>query len=192
MSDLAFPDSQPWSKAAYPVWALVSGYAGEQRRKRRLVMITTYSDDSGTGGPKLVMASVSATAERWAAFSDDWAAELVANKPVGHLKMAEAFSLTGQFNGFLPDERDAKLTALVAVLDKHAMVGTACIIDDAAYRKVFSGRPAATMDHPYFHGCMQTIEMVMEAFEYLSGNDKIDFVFDRMNPKIFLDVLLNG
>jgi hypothetical protein len=189
LTDPALPDSRPWSKAAYPVWALVSGFPGEKRRKRPLVMLKAYIDDSGTGGSLAVMAGFAATAERWAAFSDAWPAALAAGKPIENLKMSEAFGLAGQFRNFTEDERDKKLRDLLSVINEHAMSGVALMIDTKAYAAVMKGGAAATLDHPYFHACMMMILHFLNQYRYRSGLEKMDFIFDRMNPKIGLEVI---
>ena len=58
-------------------------------------MLQAFIDDSGTGGPLMVMAGFAATAEKWAAFSDEWDAVRKSGKPIAYLKMKEAFAFNG-------------------------------------------------------------------------------------------------
>src|SRR5437867_2089333 len=99
-------------------------------------MLQAYTDDSGTGGPVVVMASFVSTTENWAAFSEEWDAVRKSGKAISHLKMADAFCLTGEFRGFSDEERDAKIFEFVRLINKHILLGSVCIIDGAAYKRV--------------------------------------------------------
>jgi hypothetical protein len=181
MPPLVLPDSAPWSEAAYPVWAMVSGYAGEKRRKRPLVMLQAFIDDSGTGGPLMVMAGFVATAEKWAAFSDEWDAVRKSGKPIAHLKMKEAFAFNGQFNGFTEKERDDKIYDLINVINKYAAYSVGCVIDAKAYEKALANSPAKTLESPYFHACMTMImHFALGVRKHIGPANPIDFIFDRM------------
>jgi len=63
------------------------------------------------------MAGFISTADNWALFSDAWAAELRAEKPISYLKMREANSRDGEFDGWTQAEVREKLARLKAVID---------------------------------------------------------------------------
>ena len=61
------------SKAAERIWSLVSRLPSAKRRRRVLLMLQAYIDDSAKGDPNLfVLAGYISTTKRWAAFSDEW------------------------------------------------------------------------------------------------------------------------
>jgi hypothetical protein len=84
--------------AALHVWAIVSGLADEQRRKRLLLVLQAFIDDSGNGQPPvLVLAGFVARAESWATFADKWRAALGG---LAYFKMKECASLSGEFTNW--------------------------------------------------------------------------------------------
>ncbi len=73
------------------IWGLVCGYATPYRRRKLLLMLKGYIDDSGSepSAPDFVLAGYVLPAEVWAHFSDEWAAELLRGRPIEYLHMKE-------------------------------------------------------------------------------------------------------
>lgn len=71
-----------------------------------MVALQGFIDDSGEqddpSGPVIVLAGFIATAERWAAFSDNRQAALDAKPPIAYFKMVEAARLRGEFRRGVP------------------------------------------------------------------------------------------
>lgn len=82
-----------------------------------------FVDDSGGKGqgPIFLLESLSMASERWASFSDRWAACLQANPTIAYFKMNEAAHLSGQFASMSRQQRDDKLCALVEVINAFRM-----------------------------------------------------------------------
>src|SRR5690349_3270968 len=109
------------SAASY-VEALVSGLPAGQREHQALMVLQAYFDDSGSsaGEPVYVLAGCLAGAERWAAFSTEWAQKL-SDHGLPHFKMSEAQALKGPFSrGWEPSRRDKVVYELAEIVAKHA------------------------------------------------------------------------
>jgi len=153
-------------------------------------MLQAFIDDSGTGGPLFVMAGCVATAEKWEAFTDEWEAVRKSGKAIAHLKMVEAFGLTGEFRGFSEKERDDKIYDLINVVNKYAALSAVCAIDGTAYQKLLAGGPAKTLDTPYFHACMTIMmQFVVGVRRNIGPANPIDFIFDRMHPSLLQEIV---
>jgi hypothetical protein len=114
-------DALPWSEAAAPVWALVCHFPSTQRRRRKLVMINGYIDESEDDAV-FAMAGFVAPAEEWAKFSDAWDEACAAPPQTkGILKTKEIMRSPprGAFWGLSDEQRDEKLRLLYSVIDAH-------------------------------------------------------------------------
>ena len=100
--------------AGEPVVALVSGLAPVRRETRPLLMLQAYIDDSGVGGPLLVLAGYIATAPAWAEFSRDWQELLDMRPRWPYAKMSE-----------IAQSQDAarweRAQALYRVIERHVL-----------------------------------------------------------------------
>jgi hypothetical protein len=130
--------ASPWSQVGSPVWALVSCFSSEQRKTRLLLMLQIYVDDSGDAGSTAAfMAGFLSTAERWAAFSDDWKAVLDERPTLKYLKMSEAAACKGEFYGWASERRDDRMGKFVAAIKKHVDYGVVSAIRAKDFREIF-------------------------------------------------------
>ena len=113
-----------------------------------------YIDESGFGqGPVYVFGGVLSTAEKWAAFSDEWQAVLDMPSPgrIGHFKADDAINLTGEFHHWRGDNRDEKCRFLGRVMHSHVQTGFVLHMSHADFAEVMK-RPLAKelIPSPYF------------------------------------------
>ena len=143
--------------------------------------IQVYVDDSGGigQGPVFVMAGLLGWSEYWAQFSEAWKKVLDTPPRLGRFKMHDAAKLTGDFYGFLPEQRDAKLIELLRVIDAHELALISVILDLSAFGDTIRRNTSKPNNNPYFTGyCM----MVMAAaYELLAGdwNERFEIIFDE-------------
>ncbi|WP_139784827.1 hypothetical protein [Roseovarius sp. A-2] len=79
-----------------------------------MAFFEVYFDDSSSdeGDRRLFIAGYLNSAENWALFSDAWKECLDEKPKLKYLKMSEAKALQGEFRGWSPELRDAKLKRL--------------------------------------------------------------------------------
>jgi hypothetical protein len=98
------------------------GLPEDKRRRRNLVVIQAFADDSGVYDGKSTILAIAAfvgPAEHWAEFSDEWAHYLRQSPAIPYFKMKEAAGLGGQFRGWNESDRDEKIRGLVRIIDRH-------------------------------------------------------------------------
>jgi hypothetical protein len=159
------------------IWALVSGLAGARRRNRLLLMLQAYIDESFTIDPPIyAMAGFIAPAEKWAAFSDEWALCL---SPIKHFKMNDAMTLDGEFRWWREDNRDEKVALLRAIIDEHVTAAIACAVRPDELARVFDGDglPKRLLS-PYYFLLHVMIGELATRQRTLGLNEKVDFIFD--------------
>src|ERR1700730_9070242 len=110
-------ESVPWSVAAAPIWAVVCHFPAEQRRRRKLVIVSGYVDES-ENDTVFVLGGFVAPAEEWAKFSDAWAAALEAKPRIRLLKTNDAMHVPphGEFRGLSEESRDEKLRLFYSII----------------------------------------------------------------------------
>src|SRR5436305_305419 len=97
-----------------------------KRRNRILVMLQAYFDDSLGGNfhgrpMVLVLGGFIATAEAWAAFSDEWQRILDFPPRISVFKMNDAMLGKGELRGVPKDVRDEKIKLLASTANDHAI-----------------------------------------------------------------------
>jgi Protein of unknown function (DUF3800) len=165
-----------------PKWlSFLSGLPEAKRRRKVLVPIQAFIDDSG--GPDgrskhLVLAAVITTAERWAAFSDEWEACLKETPALRTFKMKDAAGLSGQFFGRTAAQRDTKMLALAMIMNRYVEYGAVSGIDLEAFNKTL-GTPGLSMgEDPYFYPFLTMIWGVTKFFWRQGIRERIQFIFD--------------
>ena len=167
--------------------------------------VCAFVDDSGSGGDSrfYVLGGFMADFATWESFSDAWDATLINKPSIKYFKMAEANSLKGQFSGWTEPYRDAKVNALIDVINAHEVFQGSCAIDDNyadIVVPVFGNRWRGQYDNPYlylFTGIITHFSAMEYRWEYAqrgvpldklvifdetahtgSQPQKVDFVFD--------------
>ena len=185
---MRLPDAAPWSKAAAPIWALVSGLPGERRRKRPLFMFQAFIDESGERSHTSIfaLAGYLAPAEQWAAFADEWQTILDMKPRLEYFKMNEAYRLKDQFWGWSEDQRNERLCLLYGVIERHVTAETSLIIDLKIHDEIFSNAAnflnvwnRKQMLNPYPFAVSSLIASIHKHRDFLHVTDRIEFIFDR-------------
>jgi hypothetical protein len=175
------------------IWALVPGMSAlpdAAARRRLLVALEAYIDDSGTGNPPVyLLGGFIARAESWAVFKEEWRDAL--NRPtlqpdgrllrLDYFKMKEAHHLHEQFSGWDGAVANEKVVELVGIVKRHAFSGifTGVMHDD--YNEVVSANSDWPFKGPYFftYNCLMTATL---KFLNREGIDEpVDFIFDEQH-----------
>ncbi len=156
------------------------GLPEPKRRRRLLLTIKAYIDDSGVKGtdPVFVLAGFIGRAERWAEFSDAWKQCLDASPSIQYLKMNEAVKLNGEFRSWEPKERNKKLADLVAIIKEFPQRAIHVTIDTEAFAKHHAPHLLPPMANPYFMGCSTMIAAVCYDVLDLGVAEQIEIIFD--------------
>jgi hypothetical protein len=161
--------------------ALVCGYSGTIRQRKQLVMLTAYFDDSSSEQEEklLVLAGYIHNAETWARFSDDWQVVLAAPPSIEYFKMREAENLNGQFGGWEPIARNAKVLTFAEVIEKHVPWSIECSISRRNHQAIV--RPVGPYDlrFPYFDAFYAVIIKLAQWHYQIGLTIPVDFVFDE-------------
>ncbi len=172
--------SPPWSRAAAPVWALVSGYAPRVRGEKLLVFLQAFADDSASevGDKRLVIAGYLNRADKWALFSEAWDEELRAAPAIEYLKMSEANNLGGQFRHWTKEARDEKLRGLARVI-RHFEPWSfeTSVSRDQYYRLVTPVAPRGS--NPHFVCDFSFVAGVVRYAKSQRIKTPIKFIFDE-------------
>jgi len=177
--DLWIPPSVAW-----PIWSLVCDVPGGPRAKRPVWMFQANFDDSGTSGPVFVLAGYLAPVERWALFWTEWEAERQRDRPIDFFKMQEAANFDGQFYGWSADERDHKVASLLPIIQRHAEIGYAVVVNREAFKQVFGRRYTDILRSPYVLAFSHLIIFVLRLRAEGKLTDPVDFVFDEQGKQL--------
>lgn len=178
---LSGPSPRDPLKAVEAVWALVSGFPRDIARERPLMVLQCAIDES-IENPVFMVGGYFATTETWAAFTEDWCAELGRSPKIDYVKMSEVANRAGQFDIFGDKERDARLNRFVEIMNKHLGYGFAIGLNEKVYRDFFKGKYAETFNSPYYLLGTLCFKTVWNLQRYrLRNTYKVDFIFDNYN-----------
>ncbi len=118
----------------------LSGLPERLRRRRLIVRLQAYFDESGTDGRSrfMVMAGLFGEAQVFAEVADEWERHLQAKHTgwLPHFKMDEACGLEGAFRHWREDRRDAKVREMAGVIDRNDLLPIVYALDLSAYEQV--------------------------------------------------------
>lgn len=169
--------------------ALVCGFPSPLRENRLLAMLVGYVDDSGSheNDYGFILAGFISTSNKWAQFSDEWAALCQEDPKTLNFKMRVAERLKGKntYWGNGTDEelisrRDSKVHALALIIKKYAMCRISAGMDWKNYTEHVKGKGKVPPDYdsPYFFLFWKLLEEVALHQERTQVKEKVDFVFD--------------
>lgn len=132
--------------------SFLSGLPSPVRKRRVLLPIQVYVDDSGGKGqgPVFVFAGLVASAETWAAFADEWQDCLDEKPAISHFKMREAASLQEEFRHWQPKVRDEKVRRLARVVDRYVSALLYFVLDLTGFKDVIAPRFPKPFNQVYF------------------------------------------
>jgi hypothetical protein len=125
---------------------LLSCFPEAKRRRTLVVALQVFVDESESqrGNRVFVMAGAMSTAERWAAFSEEWQRCLDAAPILEVFKGRDALgnpSASGGLRRWSHREGDGKLRELVAIMGRHIRAVVFCVLDLEPHAKHFGSWP---------------------------------------------------
>lgn len=165
------------------LWQLLPGLSGlarPERRRRLILVLETYSDDSGSGDPPVyLLAGFVARAEQWGELSERWVEALRGPPKLDYFKMKEAAALEYQFKGWRERDRDHRLEKLVGIIKDHVLVAVSVAVYHRDYSEVISDKLSKETDAPYwliYHAIMELVYR-WEIASHI--REKVNFIFDE-------------
>lgn len=164
---------------------MVSGLPSGKRERRNLMVLQIAADDSGNEPPAkvFVFGGFVADAETWSKFSDAWDTALKEHPRIEYFKMSDANALCGEFRGWTPEAKDAKVEALSYIAAKYPLAVIDVSIKHTDFAELISGidLPARGLstDKPYPILANQLMVTLGRYQRRVNASDKIDLFFDR-------------
>lgn len=147
-----------------------------------MAVIQAYIDDSGNSdgndNPVFVLAGYVSSADRWAKFSDEWQAECAQAPPLVNFKMAHANGFRGDFDGWSRTDRDARLSKLAAIIQRHTVLRIQTSIAWEDYNAVMRGKMPGLLDSPYIWLLWKLVVAMSNWQQERGVASKVDFIFD--------------
>ena len=144
-------------------------------------MLQVFVDDSGRGenqdNPIFVLAGYGGRVRNWAAANDDLQRIMKARPVLEYLKGKEASSLSGNFAGWTAEQRDAKLTAMIAVLRKYRMVALSFAVTYADFNRILATEKGL-MKTPYALAFCNVVVWMLDSVFKKESREKIELIFD--------------
>jgi hypothetical protein len=165
------------------IWGLVCGFPGEQRRKRQLLMLKAYVDESGRDEEYFVLAGYIATAEIWAdAFAPHWQ-NLIELGPPHHSKI-DAFHMVDMVWDL------ERCSWFYRVIEECVLAEISCTISVTGLHKAVRDFPwpwdldnIQALTNPYYFGFKAIVHMLAQNQHLLGITEPVDFIFDNTHEK---------
>jgi hypothetical protein len=160
----------------------LSGLPAPERKRKVLLTVQAYIDDSGVKGTSsvFVLAGFISDAEKWAEFSDAWSIHLKQSPSIRYLKMNEAVKLKGEFRSWSPAERDRKLLGCARIINQfRPHTGIYFINDLVAWKQLVPDRRIKTLADPHFHGFLAMVSAVCNEALDAGIDEQIEIIFDQ-------------
>lgn len=179
--------AERWEGPAAPIWAHVCGLPKEKRRKRPLLVLRAFIDDSGTGGkkaaPVFVLAGYIATIEKWAVFSEDWK-PLLDRYGLTRFKMSEANSRWLSRGEIEPVEQ------FYRVIERHVSAEARIVVPYKAYDSALARLPFCFEERAsiYLLAFTHLFNFIAMNRRNLGVSGRVDLIFDKGTfPKDLID-----
>jgi uncharacterized protein DUF3800 len=158
-------------------------------------MIQAFFDESADNPREeaFIMAGWVSDATLWPLFAAEWTRILHAAPRIEYFKHHEAMSLSGQFEGWLPSDRDAKLTALMRVVcEQRLEYGVVTTFKHASYKALVDGwkpprkklKSLPLIRSPYPMCFHTTVATVLQQQVKRGTTDRVDFIFDSRSDAL--------
>jgi hypothetical protein len=149
-----------------------------------LTCLQAFVDDSASdvGDRRLFMAGYLNTARNWTLFEAAWRDELRAAPALHYLRMVEANSLRGEFDGWTAEARTEKLRGLARVIRhfKPLLSFEVSVSRDQYYQLVRPVAPRA-LGNPHFVSSFCVLSSVARCSQRRGATTPIKFVFDEQD-----------
>jgi hypothetical protein len=176
--------------AADQIWRLVLGFPSDRRGNRLFMILSAQAavDDSGSEPQSqfFVLGGFIASADNWAAFSDEWQAALDQKPRLAYFKMKEAARLKDQFDkkrGWTEELRDERIATLCHIIKSRVSIRIHAKIEHAHFNKHIRSLPIPNRmlfsDSPYSLLFQQLILAVAVRGDLYGLTTPCDFIFDE-------------
>src|ERR1700720_4252015 len=143
-------------------------------------MFVSYNDESGKGQPIFVVGGLTSRAERRLEFSDEWQSVLEAAPRI------HSFHLSDR-QGLSEAEHNRKIDRLIPIINKYVERGDLIVVMTAVYEALYRRIFSRTLDSPYHFAYVSVFQQT--AFHLPDPEGKVDFVFDEMDRKQYLELV---
>jgi hypothetical protein len=168
---------------------MFSGVPRELRRRRLVIVLQAFADDSGSeaGSEAYALTGYMLPTFLWDEFSPKWNEACLAPRPIQYYRTNEAMGFKRQFAGWNLEQRDDKLRLLSRVISDASPIEIGARLRRSDYEGVFCrvrGFPETVTTEPYYilatYLCADC-EGLARHFQSRTGLtvDKIDFFFDK-------------
>lgn len=166
---------------ASPGFSFLSGLPEQERRRRKLMPVQVFADESGGQGHSghFVMASLMADAESWLAFSQEWSVCLQQTPAIRYFKMTEAVGLNGEFHRWSESARNDKLRSLARVINRYVNFYIHSIIDLSAFNDVWKKLRLVGSRDPYFWPFQNTMLAAGYILLDYGLRERFEMIFDE-------------
>jgi hypothetical protein len=148
-------------------------------------VLVYYGDDSGNHGKgPFVLGGYLARASDWFHMENDWAKVLAQPPAIEYFKMSECYWLKGQFSGWDRIPADAKLSSLVAVVERYkgGLIELSSMMDWDEYRSAIGNGPFKNEFHsPYFFCLHGVVSQTTKVLEKINSQLVVQYVFDHQS-----------
>ena len=143
---------------------LVCGFPATLRKRRCLVVLWGYGDESYDDDSTYVLAGWLGTAENWENFSDEFE----------EAKLPRSLHMK---NDRRP--RGARIQKLANLTLKHSAYRVDCLLHQGNYRNIVKGKILPELDSPYFVLFYQVILSAALLADSVGWDGTIDWIFDE-------------
>lgn len=145
-------------------------------------MLQVFVDDSGRGenadNPIFVLAGYAGRVQNWEAAADDLQRIMRKEPKLDYLKGKEAAALNGHFAGWSAEDRDAKLAAMIAVLNKYRMIAISIAVSYSDFNGILA-TPKGAMKNPYALAFSHVVVWMLDSAAKKPSREKIELIFDQ-------------
>ena len=144
-------------------------------------MYVGYIDESGKGGPVFVVGALTATPDRWKAFSEEWQSILDTPPRLPYFHLSDP-------QGLSPQSIAHKVARFIEVINASVERGDLVLIHVEQYKAFFARKATATRDQPFHQGYVHIMQQC--ALHLPNPNSTIDLVFDEIDDTSYLELVV--
>jgi Protein of unknown function (DUF3800) len=145
-------------------------------------VLQAWIDDSGRGNEAdssvFVLAGYAGPSSSFEGFADDWQVIMREEPRLDYLKGKEANALDRNFKGWTPEQRDAKLEKLIAVIRKYDLIAISFAINYRDFNRVLR-EPKGVLKNPYGVAFAHVVGWLMNSAQVKPEREEIELIFDQ-------------
>ncbi len=145
-------------------------------------MLQAWIDDSGRGkesdSPVFVLAGYAGPVQKFERLTDDWQATMREEPALAYLKGKEANALVGNFKGWTPEQRDAKLEKLIASIRKHDLIALSVAVNYRDFNRTLR-EPKGVLKNPFGVAFAHMAGWLMHSAHVKPEREEIEMIFDH-------------